>query len=620
MAQEIRDVVFNIQVRTEDGKVKIDGLTKGFVNAESAFKKMQTTLKSTNDAIAKTGLNTGLANTAVLEFGRTISDAPYGIQGMGNNITQLVTIMGQLSEKAKETGVSIGKSLRGALVGPLGIVIAVQIVVAAFEIFRKSQQDAKKEVDNLTNAIAKSAVDLKIAIDVLDSENVSLENKNKILDELNKKYPEWNLQHSTTGTISEENREKIESEITAIENLAKARALQSVVEELYAERARKMAEREIERSEQDGGEGFFKRSVDKFNRMLASTGFYGSEQEQEAFDYSINEIDEKVNSVLDEFKDQPSLLAALLGSDKKGKVTKETRDKIKKLVVETYDLSIVEAAKYKKEVERRAKELGIDYASIILGGEEGRAELGEAILGLADGLKETGHSDRITETMRKAIFPEDILDGLDTLLDSASGLVDAQAERDLAIEENKTNALNDQLKARLANEQLSAEERDRINQEIARNEAELVRKENEINKKRFQQQKALQLASATAELYRTAFLAYGSQLVIGDPTSPIRAQIAQGVALAAGLANIAMIAKQKFVGKAMPTPTLTAQGGGGLAESQGPAFNIVGASGQSQLAQLISGQTGQPIKAYVVAGEVTTAQSLERNKIAEASI
>jgi hypothetical protein len=620
MAQEIRDVVFNVQVRTADGKVKIDGLTKGFVQADSAFKKMQSTLKTTNDALNKTGLNTGLANTAVLEFGRTVSDAPYGIQGMGNNITQLVTIMGQLSEKAKETGVSIGKSLRSALVGPLGIVIAVQIVIAAFEIFRKSQQDAKKDVDKLTTAIAKSGVELKIALDFLDSENVSLERKNEILDQLNKKYPEWNLQHSTTGTISDDNREKIENEISAIENLAKARALQSVVEELYAERARKLAEREVERSEQGEQEGFFKRARDRFNRMLASTGFYGSEQEQKAFDYSINEIDEKVNSVLDEFKDQPSLLAALLGSDKKGKVTKETKEKIKKLVVETYDLSIVEAAKYKKEVEKRAKELGIDYASIILGGDKGREELGKGILGLVEGLEETEYSDRIKETLRKYVGEEAILEGLDTILDATSGLLEAQAERDLAIEENKTNALNDQLKARLANEQLSAEERDRINQQIARNEAELVRKENEINKRRFEQQKALQLASATAELYRTAFLAYGSQLVIGDPTSPIRAQIAQGVALAAGLASIAMIAKQKFVGKAMPAPTLTAQGGGAPAESQGPAFNIVGASGQSQLAEAISAQTGKPVKAYVVSGEVSTAQSLERNRVKEASI
>jgi hypothetical protein len=354
--------------------------------------------------------------------------------------------------------------------------------------------------------------------------------------------------------------------------------------------------------------------------MLASTGFYGSEQEQKAFDYSINEIDEKVNSVLDEFKDEPSLLAALLGSDKKGKVTKETKEKIKKLVVETYDIAIVEAEKERKRVQKAFKDMGLDYQSLILGGEEGKNALGEGILALADGLEETGYSDRIKEILRKYVGEEAIVDGFDELLDATSGLLEAQAERDLAIEQNKTNALNDQLKARLANEQLSAEERDKINQQISRNEALLVERENKINEKRFKQQKALQIATATAELYRTAFLAYGSQLVIGDPSSPIRAQIAQGIALATGLANIAMIAKQQFVGKAMPSPTLVAQGVGANAQQQAPSFNVVGAAGQNQLAAAIAGQFQQPVKAYVVSSDVTTAQELDRRIVQGASI
>lgn len=51
-----------------------------------------------------------------------------------------------------------------------------------------------------------------------------------------------------------------------------------------------------------------------------------------------------------------------------------------------------------------------------------------------------------------------------------------------------------------------------------------------------------------------------------------------------------------------------------------PQINTVGASGVNQLAQSINQQTKQPIKAYVVAGEVSSAQSLERNAVKEASI
>ena len=51
-----------------------------------------------------------------------------------------------------------------------------------------------------------------------------------------------------------------------------------------------------------------------------------------------------------------------------------------------------------------------------------------------------------------------------------------------------------------------------------------------------------------------------------------------------------------------------------------PAFNVVGASDTNQLASAIGGQSQQPIQAYVVANDVTTAQSMDRNIIDDASL
>lgn len=51
-----------------------------------------------------------------------------------------------------------------------------------------------------------------------------------------------------------------------------------------------------------------------------------------------------------------------------------------------------------------------------------------------------------------------------------------------------------------------------------------------------------------------------------------------------------------------------------------PAFNIVGASGETQLADAIGGQTQRPSRAFVVSSDVTTAQELDRNIIEGASI
>ena len=64
-------------------------------------------------------------------------------------------------------------------------------------------------------------------------------------------------------------------------------------------------------------------------------------------------------------------------------------------------------------------------------------------------------------------------------------------------------------------------------------------------------------------------------------------------------------------------------GGGGVtpaAPSVPPSFNVVGQSQTSQLAEAIGGQTKEPVKAYVVSDDVTTAQSLDRNIVDGASI
>jgi len=57
--------------------------------------------------------------------------------------------------------------------------------------------------------------------------------------------------------------------------------------------------------------------------------------------------------------------------------------------------------------------------------------------------------------------------------------------------------------------------------------------------------------------------------------------------------------------------------GGG---SQPPSFNIVGASETNQLADAVAGQANQPVQAYVVANDVSSAQSLERNIVQGATI
>ena len=109
-----------------------------------------------------------------------------------------------------------------------------------------------------------------------------------------------------------------------------------------------------------------------------------------------------------------------------------------------------------------------------------------------------------------------------------------------------------------------------------------------------------------------------------DPTPTQSLRFASAAAVGVmGFMQVANILKQKPIDKNASRPTVNTGGGGGSAppmESLPPAFNIVGASGTSQLADAIGGQEQQPVQAYVVASDVSTAQELDRNIIEGASI
>ena len=147
------------------------------------------------------------------------------------------------------------------------------------------------------------------------------------------------------------------------------------------------------------------------------------------------------------------------------------------------------------------------------------------------------------------------------------------------------------------------------------NIAELFAGKSKASQKRaFNVQKATNIATATIDTFMSAQSAYKS--LIGVPVvGPVIAPLAAAGAIAAGLINIKKIKATQFEGGTPPTDSSvpTAQTGG---EPQAPQFNVVGNNGMNQLAQLQQ----QPIQAYVVSSEMTSAQALERNRINNATI
>jgi hypothetical protein len=143
----------------------------------------------------------------------------------------------------------------------------------------------------------------------------------------------------------------------------------------------------------------------------------------------------------------------------------------------------------------------------------------------------------------------------------------------------------------------------------------------EAAKRAFNRQKALSIAETIVSTYATAQKAYSSQIIPLDPTSIVRGQIAAAVAIVGGLARVAAISATKFnsSGANTSTPSVSSAAAGGGPSVPAPQFNIVGQSGTNQLAAGIGAQFAQPIRAYVVGGEVTTAQQLERQRVRTAT-
>jgi len=166
-------------------------------------------------------------------------------------------------------------------------------------------------------------------------------------------------------------------------------------------------------------------------------------------------------------------------------------------------------------------------------------------------------------------------------------------------------------------------------QESAIGKAAFIAKQGLILKEQIIEAKAslqkLGLIAAESTAAQAAGAANTAKIGFPQNIPMLIAFAAQAVGIIATVKSAVNAAKQKA----------SAMGGGGgsvgtiqaprisastSAPSQPAAFNVVGASETSQLAQTIGAQNNRPIKTYVTSQDVTSAQSLDRNIVETASI
>jgi hypothetical protein len=554
----------------------------------------------------KQGLNgvtkaTGGATAAAMELGRVVSDAPYGIRGMANNISQLASqlfyMAGQqvtattatntdtvakganTTATVAATGATIGLSgalrmMWSALMGPMGVLLGIQAVISAFDFFYGANKKAEDSVGDLNKAIGGTA-----------GANTKLLAYSEIIKTSSKDTKEYKnalkeLKSKGYDPASESLDNFINKQLKLLVIRAKSKVIEDELNKLFTEQVTKESKLREQQQRIDALEIKKEKEKSKVKRDRIQNNIDYIESQKE-----VVVVDEKYKKLQKELIDLTSEEFKLI--DNITKKSKDTGDVFKGKFIESYYNEIA-------GLEEIIKDEDFD--------------------GISDSAKITG-----TIILKPKIDnpdPEEIdkisefISNYKTLMSGLTDFIDGEFERELTIEQNRTNVLNKQLNDRLLNESLSADQRKSIQNEIAQNDENLRIKQDAIAKKKFKTAKAFAISMAVADTYLAGVK------VLADPSfvgRPFARGIAMAATIASGLASVAAISRQKFQSSSAATPVNVGGGGGasGASERSEPSFNIVGRSGENLLINAIQAQFGKPLKAYVVSRDVTTQQQLD---------
>jgi hypothetical protein len=525
---------------------------------------------------------TGLNNAILVEAGRAASDAQFGMMGMANNIGQLATLMGQHAQ-TQGGFVASFKELGKSLMGTGGILIAIQLFISFLPKIEKWYKRVVSAGDEFIESLtAQQSLLVEVSKKLLD-ENITLEERKAILQSLKKDNKELFDLLVEDGVERKDANERFKGYLKLLKN-----------EELIRKNIEKI-NTEISETSDDINEQqkiaenaaknilFFEKKREEGSRGAGKAIGQNLTTQKEALE-KINKLEEKkigfANDVL-ELQKQNAKIRREIGLDPLAPTPRP--------IVTPLDVKMIGASA-----------VAVD-------------DLNAGVLNLNETIDKSPFTKLIDFHEKMVGFQEKAV----AVGELASGFIDSEISR----EEAKTTKLNNELRDRMRNENLSAEERKNIQAKIAKNDLILAKKKDKLAEKQFKIDKALRISAALIDTYAATLKAYGSQLVVGDPTSIVRAKIVGGITAAFGLAKVAAIARTKFVPSATSAPPIGSDGGGGGgAAPQAPAFNIVGSSNVNQLSDAIAGQGDRPVRTYVVASDVSTAQELDRNIIESASL
>ena len=637
-----------------DGKqatVMIDGVKSSFKQLNTEITKMQKGMEDTNMA-------TGAASATVLELGRAVSDSNYGIRGMANNLSQLAT---NFIYTTKSAGTLMGglKDIGKALFGPLGIILAFQTVIALVEKYAIENESTAKSLSDFENPIDENIAKLSLLKRVIEDNNVSLEEKERIVKAAATEFDSLN-------GVLDGTEEGLNNASIAVDNL-----INSFKDLAYAKGVLEVAQEKIKRlikisTDGLGIDGGAFHSVENFFRLFTAgpTGVSLARAENTIaiMDDLETKSDELYKSLLKKTSDgKRTFFELLFGDEEENKratrifkqrlldfskeilrfqrdeeISTIENEEMKLLIKQRYERAELKLKleNFKKKEKMRLDDFLASNATDEqkrLANERFNNSMLEADKEYQTALTELTKSQQkirdefrfnqlkeYTDKVEKAVLDGEIQDlAISAAMDSGVDALNKQQELLEAEFNNKVYWLNQEIEERKrageAYEDIE-EQKKNVTAQYEHDKLVLIKKTEQakrmivaqgfqaiaqIAEKGSAVNKAASAAAALMSTYEAANAALGAK-----PYGPWN--IAQAaIVTAMGLANV-----DKILNTEIP-------GGGGVRGGQGGEggrtfdFNLAGTTGINQLAGAIGGQFQEPIQAYVVSSQMTSQQELD---------
>jgi hypothetical protein len=602
-----KKILIQVDVTTKSAEVQVNNLVTSMNKLEGATTKVT---KATQKGRAQSGLN----NAILLESGRLASDLNYGFTAIANNLGQLVTLFGSFAETNGGVVASM-KELGKSIWGMGGVLIGVQLLIAfgqdIFNFFMgidEASKKAAKSTKELGAQLDSLGANMFIAeeyLNILENSNISEQERINIIKELTKLVPDLKEEDFKYGNNLDKVRVKINQ-------YALAQAARIEIDKLVVDNSELLTKRR------------------EINNIKAISN---KEKQEEALKEYLLKNEQRITKNLG------------VEISKRGNLTTSSRKKTLEELLETFDFFNQDIIKQSDSVLEQIKKL---TDTSFLGGKEGNLEdiikYQESTIGNTE--KEIRLLIKLRDLRNKYVqktldleaksAKKDIKNKEDMDVFAQAEVASVEKKRELALLELKDLEMSEGLKGQARTDinayynalQIeNAEKRKEALDEINRLEAQSKLDSLDMIGKGLMSAskiagsatgvgKALAIAGTTVSTYSAAQKAYESQMQL-TPDSPIRAQIARAAAILGGLANVKAIMAVKS--PAMKETSVTG-GLSGAVSVQAPDFNVVGQGGVNQLGQVIGAQFGQPLRAYVVSGDISTAQELDRSITTGATI